>query len=135
MSVVITYQPNSAINDINSYQYQYVPVSTENQNLLATSETEIPNNTILIDPEMRINLLQQKANEEVKFKEKNEKLSFDKINNRLSNALLDILDDFYTKPDNINWFPYISQTLQKDDRFTYLGIFLLILALFISLIR
>ena len=141
----ISYQPDSALNDINSYQYTFVnssPADLTNvpsNNNISNNTTApnvnqkeiIPNNTILVDPQTRIDALQRKADNEMLIEQTPKFLSLKSLGNNVSNTLLGILDDLFTKPDNIDWMNYISQILLKDDRFTFFGVFILVLAAFI----
>lgn len=138
----ISYQPDSPLNDINSYQYTYSPADLTNvpsnnnisDNTKAPNVNQkgtIPNNTILVDPQARIDALQMKADNEMLIEQTPKLLSLEGLGNNVSNTLLGILDDLFTKPDNISWMPYLSQILLKDDRFTFFGIFIIVLAGFI----
>jgi len=138
----VSYQPDSPLNDINSYQYTYSPADLTNvpsnnnisDNTKAPNVNQkgiIPNNTILVDPQARIDALQMKADNEMFIEQTPKVLSLQGLGNNVSNTLLGILDDLFTKPDNISWMSYLSQVLLKDDRFTFFGIFIIVLAGFI----
>jgi len=62
-------------------------------------------------------------------------LSIKDIIINISDSVIGILDDLFVKPDNINWPNYISSILQKNQRYTYIGILFLIIAFYILLVH
>lgn len=56
------------------------------------------------------------------------------INKNLSMCIMGLIDDCINKPDDITWIQYTPIILQKDNRFTYLLIFIIFIVLFIALI-
>ena len=60
-------------------------------------------------------------------------INIKRISEKISNSLLEFLDDLFTKPDNIDWFSYLLNILQKNDRFTFFGMFVIVIAIIIAL--
>jgi hypothetical protein len=62
-------------------------------------------------------------------------LSITDIVKNIADSIIGLLDDLFTKPEDINWVDYILNILQKNQRYTYIGILLLIIAFYILIIR
>jgi hypothetical protein len=62
-------------------------------------------------------------------------LSIKDIIINISDSVIGILDDLFVKPENINWPNYISSILQKNQRYTYIGILFLIIAFYMLLVH
>lgn len=60
---------------------------------------------------------------------------FSEINSNLSYSVLGFFDDLFIKPDNESWRDYFPMILSKDDRYNYLGVFLLLIAFYILLVK
>jgi hypothetical protein len=61
-------------------------------------------------------------------------LSLSDINKNITNSCVGLLDDALNKPSDIHWFQYIQIILKKDQRYAYIGIVLIIIALFILIL-
>lgn len=61
-------------------------------------------------------------------------LSIKDIITNISDSVIGLLDDLFAKPENINWKDYLSSILQKNQRYTYLGILFLIIAFYMLLV-
>jgi hypothetical protein len=61
-------------------------------------------------------------------------LSIKDIITNISDSVIGLLDDLFSKPENINWKDYLSSILQKNQRYTYLGILFLIIAFYMLLV-
>jgi hypothetical protein len=51
------------------------------------------------------------------------------MNEQISNSFIGFLNDLYNKPEDINWSTYLIQILKKNNRYTYFGILLIIIAI------
>jgi hypothetical protein len=57
------------------------------------------------------------------------------ISKNISSSFIGILDDLFNKPEDIKWIDYIFFIFQKDQRYAYIGIVLLIIAFYMMIIR
>lgn len=57
------------------------------------------------------------------------------LHNNISNSCLGLLDDLLHKPSNVTWNTYIITSLQKDERYTYIAVLLILLALITFLLN
>jgi hypothetical protein len=55
------------------------------------------------------------------------------INQKISSDIIDFFDDFYKKPDNEPWSKYIIEISRKKNRLLYIGIFFILIAIYIFL--
>ena len=62
-------------------------------------------------------------------------LSILEINNRISDSVVGILNDIYIKPSNEDWIPYFFKILKYKERYTYIGIILIFISLYIYIIH
>ena len=62
-------------------------------------------------------------------------LSIKDIIINISDSVIGLLDDLFVKPENIDWPNYISSILQKNQRYTYIGILFLIIAFYMLLVH
>lgn len=63
------------------------------------------------------------------------KYSQKSFHHNISASIIGVLDDLLNKPSAVPWTSYLLSTLQKDQRYFYIGIFCLVLAIFLFLIR
>jgi hypothetical protein len=56
-------------------------------------------------------------------------LTLDDINKNMSSSVTGFLDDMFAKPEREQWTEYTSKILKKDQRYTYIGILLIIIAI------
>jgi hypothetical protein len=54
---------------------------------------------------------------------------FTNFSKNLAQSCMGFLDDLYIKPNEEPWYSYIIFIIYKDNRHTYLGVFLLLIAL------
>lgn len=54
---------------------------------------------------------------------------------KISSSLIDFFNDLFIKPDDIDWFTYLQKTTLKNDRYFYIGIFCIAIAIIISLLQ
>jgi len=57
------------------------------------------------------------------------------ISKNISSSFIGILDDLFNKPEDIKWIDYIFFIFQKDQRYAYIGIVLLMIAFYMMIIR
>jgi len=57
------------------------------------------------------------------------------ISKNISSSFIGILDDIFNKPEDIKWIDYIFFIFQKDQRYAYIGIVLLMIAFYMMIIR
>ena len=62
-------------------------------------------------------------------------LSVSDINKNLSQSVIGFLDDLFLKPQDVPWKTYLPMILQKDQRYTYIGILFIIIAFYMLLIH
>lgn len=62
-------------------------------------------------------------------------LSITDIVKNIADSIIGFLDDLFVKPEDINWPNYIFIILQKDQRYTYIGILFLIIAFYILITK
>lgn len=89
--------------------------------------------------ELELKVIQRQANEIIEDAYKSNKtssianLSLKQINKNISDSFLGIVDDIYKKPKDINWKDYFPKILEKDQRYAYLGVLLVLISLYILL--
>ena len=88
-----------------------------------TTNTLIPKETTI-----EIDLPQSNTRIEI-FKE------YDIYFTKISSSLIDFFNDLFIKPDDINWFTYLQKITLKNDRYFYIGIFCIAIAIIISLLQ
>lgn len=64
---------------------------------------------------------------------KNQSLS--QLNVNISTSVVGVLDDLFVKPDDVPWRHYIPVILQKEQRYTYIGILFILVAIFFLLVK
>lgn len=83
-----------------------------------TTNTLIPKNFQQIDQES-LNFKVQNTN------------NTNSINQKISSDIIEFFNEFYTKPDDENWSNYIVKISSKKNRFIYVGIFFISIAIYI----
>lgn len=63
------------------------------------------------------------------------KLKFTEFNKNFSRAIIGFMDDLYLKESNQKWIDYLPIIIRKENRYNYLGILFLLIALLILLLR
>ena len=61
-------------------------------------------------------------------------LSLYDINKNITSSCVGLLDDVLNKPYDIGWIEYIQIIFKKNQRYAYIGILLIIIALFILIL-
>jgi hypothetical protein len=62
-------------------------------------------------------------------------LSIKDIITNIADSVIGFIDDLLSKPVDIPWKDYISSILQKNQRYTYIGILFLIIAFYMLLVH
>jgi hypothetical protein len=62
-------------------------------------------------------------------------IPFAEINEKLSINFMGFINDLFNKPDDESWSNYLAMILSKDDRYTYFGILIFFITLFILFMR
>jgi hypothetical protein len=57
-------------------------------------------------------------------------MSLNSLNTNLSSSFIGFMDDLFIKPNDIPWTQYLPLIIQKEQRYAYLGIFLIFIALY-----
>lgn len=121
------YELDPTVSDVlnNQIYEENVELPLENPtNVLSQQKSDITTNPYIISTKSIKEEEQQHVNPK-----------FSEINSNLSYSVLGLFDDLFVKPDNEYWKDYIPMILSKDDRYNYLGVFLLLIAFYILLIK
>lgn len=62
-------------------------------------------------------------------------LSIREINKNVSSSVIGLLDDLFKKPKDIPWRVYLPIIIQKDQRYTYIGVLFIIIAIYMLLVK
>lgn len=98
-----------------------------------TTNPFIPNE----QKEMELSILDKEANDILIDKNKQSKftnLSIQQINKNISKSVIGLMDDLFTKPESRSWIEYIKEIMQKDDRYSYIGILLILIAVYMMIV-
>lgn len=60
-------------------------------------------------------------------------LTLKEINTNVSDSFIGFVDDLFVKPKDVPWKYYLPKILEKDQRYAYLGILLILISLYILL--
>jgi predicted Holliday junction resolvase-like endonuclease len=122
---------NNVINVQNPIPILQQPKSKITTNILIPNEQkEIEYETVDIKEKEK---LDQKKDEIKKKGIKYE--SFATIHNRISESILGVITDLFKKPEDEYWTEHIINIFMKDERYAYIGVFLIFIALIINLSR
>lgn len=61
--------------------------------------------------------------------------SLDDLNKNISTSFIGFFDDLFIKPDEVSWYVYIQIILQKNSRYTYIGIILVLIAIYMLIVK
>lgn len=111
--------------------------------ILLQQKSKITTNPFISETQKKIELqaIQDNANKIMTdFYNKNstssiKNLSLSDINKNTSESILGLLDDLLNKPQDIKWITYIQICLKKDNRYTYIGIIFIVIALYIMITK
>lgn len=57
------------------------------------------------------------------------------ISKNISSSFIGISEDLFTKPEDVKWIDYIFLIFQKDQRYAYIGIVLLMIAFYMMIVK
>ena len=61
--------------------------------------------------------------------------SFESIHSKISESLIGVSTELLEKPKNKTWFRHIQHIFIKDERYSYIGLFLVIIAMISYIVR
>lgn len=107
------------------------PILQQPKSSLVTTSPFIPNE----QKELELHVLEQEANNIVEDAYNSNKtssisdLSVRQILRNTGTSLSGLFNDLFVKPDDVSWLPYLSIIVQKDQRYAYLGLVLILVAI------
>ena len=113
------------------------PILQQDKSSIVTTNPFIPNE----QREKEILSIQNEANSIIEEAYRSNKtssiqnLTLNEINYNVSSSFIGFVDDIFAKPKDIPWRHYIPIIIQKEQRFVYLGILLIFIAIYILLAR
>lgn len=122
---------NSIVNIQNPIPILQQPKSSVIKNILIPNEQQ----------EVEYEIIDTKEKE--KLDEENEKMkktgikytSFATLHTRISESILGVIVDFFEKPKDEYWIEHIPNIFIKDQRYAYIGMFLVIIAIIIHITK
>jgi hypothetical protein len=57
------------------------------------------------------------------------------INQNISNSIIGIIDDLFKKPNETSWNIYVIEICTKEQRYAYIGVFLIMISILLYLFR
>ena len=62
-------------------------------------------------------------------------LSLNQINKNVSFSVIGFLDDLFLKPKDISWKDYLIEIIQKEQRYTYIGVLFILIAIYMLFLK
>jgi hypothetical protein len=62
-------------------------------------------------------------------------LSLNQINKNVSLSVIGFLDDLFSKPKDISWKDYLIEIIQKEQRYTYIGVLFILIAIYMLFLK
>lgn len=127
------YQLDPTISEVinnQKYEEQGELLFQHPTNILSQQKSDITTN-----PYIKVGNTKNEKTIELNINNTKKNPKFAEINENLSYNVLGFFDDLFLKPSNEAWNDYIPMILSKDDRYNYLGVFLLLVAFFILLVK
>jgi hypothetical protein len=62
-------------------------------------------------------------------------LTIKQINKNVSSSFIGFFNDLFAKPKDMPWRIYVPMILQKDQRYTYIGVLLIVIAIYMLAVR
>jgi hypothetical protein len=62
-------------------------------------------------------------------------LTISEINKNVAASFIGFLDDLFVKPQDMPWRIYIPMIIQKDQRYTYIGVLFILIAVYMLAVR
>ena len=112
-----------------------VPILQQPKSSIVTTNPFIPNEV----KEMELEEIDKRANEIIREQYRSAQASglgnmtIKQIGRNISTTCIGLLDDMFTKPEDVSWSVYFPQIVQKDGRYGYIGILMIIIALLLLL--
>ena len=115
---------------------------TNTQPILQQQKSNIVTNPFISDQQKEIELIDIQNNANKIMSDQYNRnitssihdLSLSDISKNLSKSCIGLLNDILNKPKDIHWFEYLQIILRKDQRYTYIGILLIIISLYVLLV-
>lgn len=113
------------------------PILQQDRSSKLTTNPFIPNE----QRERELVTIQQEANSIIEEAYQTNKTSsirnmtLNQINGNISSSVTGIIDDLFAKPNDVPWRHYLPMIIQKEQRFAYLGILLIFIAVYMLLAR
>ena len=79
-------------------------------------------------------LIPKQTTREVKLPPSNNPIKIEYLT-KISSSFIDLFNDLFVKPDDISWITYLQTISLKNDRYYYIGIFCIALAIIIALLQ
>jgi hypothetical protein len=115
------------------------PIVTNPQNILKSGKSNITTNPFIPKDQKDKEMID--LNNEIEYmisKNINSKslmnLSIRELNSNIANSVINVMDDMFNKPQDINWISYTIYIIQKEDRYTYLGLLFLFISIYMYLV-
>jgi len=124
-----------SVNQIANIQ-NAIPILQQERSTVTTNPF-IPNEQKTIELEQ----IDKQANEIIEQQYKKNKtnsifnLTIAEINKNIAASFIGFLDDLFLKPEDMPWKVYIPMIIQKDQRYTYLGVLFIIIAVYMLAVR
>jgi hypothetical protein len=123
---------DSILNSIDTNLFPKPPVLQQSKSSIVTNSF-IPNE----QKQFELEEIQKQANGIIEDNYKQNQnssianMSLKYILQNMSNSVVGLIDDLFSKPDNVPWTHYLPDIIAKDQRYAFIGIILLIIALYI----
>lgn len=99
-----------------------------------TTNPFIPNE----QKERELEILEKQANTILANQAKQDsikEMTLKDINTKIASSVIGFFDDLYIKPENMTWKEYLPTILQKEERYTYIGILFILIGVYLLLAK
>jgi hypothetical protein len=107
------------------------PILQQDKSSMVTSNPLIPNE----QKEREIIVTDSNSNINTSNKTTVKNMSIQDINKKIGSSVIGFFDDLFLKPENVPWKEYLPTILQKDERYTYIGILCILIGFYLLLAR
>lgn len=124
----------SMSDDIVANIFNPVPVLQQYKSSTLTTNPFIPNEL----KELEIETIQKEANNILQEESNKSTLQYTNLNEigkKMSTSWIGLLDDFFVKPQDVSWTVYFPYIVSKNQRYAYIGLILVIIAVVIIILR
>lgn len=116
---------------------------TNPQPILQQPKSIITTNPFIPDDQKKAELqdLQNSANQIIQTNYEQNKtssikdMSISNINQNVASSIMGIIEDLFNKPDDIPWTQYIPYIFSKDQRYAFIGVLFIFIAIYLSIIK